>query len=601
MTRRSFVPALAVALASLTLYLSTLAPGLVSLEDTPKFQFIGRVLGTAHNPSYPLYVLVSYLFGWLPVGNLAWRINLMSAVCGAATVALMQLCVLQITGSQWLGIGAALGLASGLSFWATSTFAEVYTLHACLIAGMTWCLLRWRRTRTASWFFLAILCFSLGLGHHTSIVVVGPAVAVFAMVVAPRFALAPRTLLATLVLFVAGFAQYLFVILRTRQGAYLESQATNLLELWDVIRGKAWADLVRPLSMETLSTTGPWVLRLIAQEVSLPMALAALGGAAVLLVRDRALLWLCGGAAVGIIMFSVMFPGQTAYFLLPAYFFVWTLAAVAADAVARWRWHDSVRARTAALPLCAVAVWHGWQNYGTNDLTHVRFVMRYFDAVTQQLPAASGIVGEDWLTDRLVLYEKFSDPSFDQRGLEAYADPASWRTAKSGGRPLFAFRGMTSELRWRGFDFEPRMWPLTYGPIREFLDDQRRGSVVAFAIPATHLTTALAHDAVPIDLMGEPIPAPSWSNLVVVGVLGHHGGLRFEQPAEQPTSVIANRGIPIGTTGVASPNHILVEASFDQASIQVNNRQVVSSSWPVVAVWNPHGIFQGAWAITPEG
>ena len=70
----------AVALAA---YVRTLAPGLTSDLDSPMFQFIGRVLGVAHNPGYPLYTLVTWPVAQVPIGELAWRINLFSAVMGA--------------------------------------------------------------------------------------------------------------------------------------------------------------------------------------------------------------------------------------------------------------------------------------------------------------------------------------------------------------------------------------------------------------------------------------------------------------------------------------------------------------------------------------
>ena len=37
-------------LAALAIYVRTLAPGLIPIVDTPGFQFVGRVLGTLHNP-----------------------------------------------------------------------------------------------------------------------------------------------------------------------------------------------------------------------------------------------------------------------------------------------------------------------------------------------------------------------------------------------------------------------------------------------------------------------------------------------------------------------------------------------------------------------
>ena len=84
------------ALVAFGVYLRTLAPGLVGVLDTPMFQFIGRVLGVAHNPGYPLYVFLTFPFSYLPIGSLAYRINLFSALLGAIAVALTFLLARQL-------------------------------------------------------------------------------------------------------------------------------------------------------------------------------------------------------------------------------------------------------------------------------------------------------------------------------------------------------------------------------------------------------------------------------------------------------------------------------------------------------------------------
>jgi hypothetical protein len=59
-------------------YLNTLAPGLVGLGDSPKFQFIGWVGGIPHSTGYPLYILISKAFVHLmPTENVAYAANLM--------------------------------------------------------------------------------------------------------------------------------------------------------------------------------------------------------------------------------------------------------------------------------------------------------------------------------------------------------------------------------------------------------------------------------------------------------------------------------------------------------------------------------------------
>jgi len=81
-------------------------PGVGGGGDAAKFQFLGRVLGTAHPPGYPLYVMVSHVFGWLPIGSLAYRINVMSALSAALTAGVMYLASRGL-GAGWLAAAAS--------------------------------------------------------------------------------------------------------------------------------------------------------------------------------------------------------------------------------------------------------------------------------------------------------------------------------------------------------------------------------------------------------------------------------------------------------------------------------------------------------------
>ncbi len=155
--------------AGLTLYISTLAPSVATLfDDSLEFQLVTYRLGIAHPTGYPLYTILGRLFTFLPLGDVAYRVNLMSALFGAATVSLVYLLILQIAAPQKIGAwrtanrvpvnedssfahspladlpsawpihaGAAIGallLAVGLVFWQQATIAEVYTLNAFFIS-----------------------------------------------------------------------------------------------------------------------------------------------------------------------------------------------------------------------------------------------------------------------------------------------------------------------------------------------------------------------------------------------------------------------------------------------------------------------------------
>src|ERR1041385_8420617 len=101
LSRVDFIWASITGIAALALFVATLQPGFGGPEDTPKFQFLGYVLGTAHPPGYPLYSLLSHLFVQLPIGTIAYRANLFSAVTAALACALVCVIALQIGARRW--------------------------------------------------------------------------------------------------------------------------------------------------------------------------------------------------------------------------------------------------------------------------------------------------------------------------------------------------------------------------------------------------------------------------------------------------------------------------------------------------------------------
>lgn len=136
--------------ASLTLYLLTLAPTLTwgwngKGADGGELLAAANTLGIPHPPGYPTYTLLLRSFTALvPVGDFAYRGNLLSAVLAAAAVftvywAALRLCrsikpdapaVLAMTGAA---LGSAVFAASPL-FWSQAIITEVYALNA-LFAG----------------------------------------------------------------------------------------------------------------------------------------------------------------------------------------------------------------------------------------------------------------------------------------------------------------------------------------------------------------------------------------------------------------------------------------------------------------------------------
>jgi hypothetical protein len=132
--------------ASLALYSQTLAPSVASLfDDSLELPLVAYRLAIAHPTGYPLYTLLSKLLSLGPWHNVAWAVNLLSAVAAALAVALVYGIVRQLARRRLPALLGAVALTVSPVFWSQSVDAEVYSLNAALVAGLLWLALRWAR------------------------------------------------------------------------------------------------------------------------------------------------------------------------------------------------------------------------------------------------------------------------------------------------------------------------------------------------------------------------------------------------------------------------------------------------------------------------
>ena len=156
-------------LSALVIYISTLAPG-VYFGDSGELAAAAYNLGIAHPPGYPLYLLLGKLFGTLiPIGEFAFRMNLMSAVFAALTVGVLY-AISRVLGSQsWASAGVAMIGGFGQTFWAHAVVTEVYSLAAFFFCLLLLWILTWVKTRNPLWLQLASVTAGFAMTHHISI------------------------------------------------------------------------------------------------------------------------------------------------------------------------------------------------------------------------------------------------------------------------------------------------------------------------------------------------------------------------------------------------------------------------------------------------
>jgi len=233
------LPPLVVALA-VTLIIG---PGLmpdVGFWDTGEFQTILPIMGTAHPTGYPTYVLLGFVANLLlaPLGEEAFRINLLSLLCVAVAAAATVRLVARLTGVVPVAMAAGLGVALAPYTWRLATHADPHTLHLALVAILLVFLVRWEGALRAHegtadrWLVGAAVVFGLSVGNHSLTLLLALPVGLYVLSVQPRILLRPR-FLAVCTLALVGTIMAVYLELPLRAGPFRAPLVYAKPDTWD--------------------------------------------------------------------------------------------------------------------------------------------------------------------------------------------------------------------------------------------------------------------------------------------------------------------------------------------------------------------------------
>jgi hypothetical protein len=108
--------------------------GSPDLLDAAMLQMQVAVLGISHPTGYPTYLMLSHLFTYLPVGDVAYRTNLASAAWASLAVAAVYAAGLLLSRNVIAAAVGALTFGLGTALWSQAVIAEVYPLNALFLA-----------------------------------------------------------------------------------------------------------------------------------------------------------------------------------------------------------------------------------------------------------------------------------------------------------------------------------------------------------------------------------------------------------------------------------------------------------------------------------
>lgn len=409
--------ALGVMFLSLAVYVATLTPSLsYKSPDGNELATVPYILGLAHSPGYPLYTWLGKLFTFLPVGDVAYRMNLMSAVMAAGTVGLLYVTVRMLTGSR--AVSAFVAMLFGLSrtFWSQAVIAEVYAPNMFMAALTLFLLIVWWRKKIEGrtgrgWLWAFGLAFGLSLGTHLSSLGFALGFGLFILLAEPGIWKRPGEWGPALLGFALGCLQFLWLPYKagTLTDALMLRHAPSTVEgIYNYTLG-AFDNLKFAFPLSQLPARIGMYLALVRANFGWVGLLLGLVGMGALARRSlKAFVLLFGMYAVHLVFFLEYKAFDIDVFFIPCHY-LWALfIGVAVWAIARWlrdmagrvlpslasaRWARAAANLALIFVLVIPLVGQIRFNFAANDRSEDAAIGDFYANVWDYLPENSVLVG----------------------------------------------------------------------------------------------------------------------------------------------------------------------------------------------------------------
>ena len=457
-SRAGLVCAGSVFLAALLLYIRTLAPT-VTPTDSGELIVVAHGLGVAHPPGVPLWVMLAHLASLVPLGNVAVRINLSSALFAALASAMLTLVVAElIITASYLpktkqrgarkktktadstvdpvlifapAVGAGLVMAFSRTLWSYATIAEVYTLNTLLIVTVFFLMLRWRRCIVAdqtnisspitihdSWLYAAALVFGLALGvHHVTVGLTLPAVGVLVYrTEGLRFFTSRRLLYAALISIGGLVAVYAYLPFAAWRSPVINwGNPRSLQEIWWHVTGRQYRVFLT-FSPSMMGTQFVEFCRMLLREFGpawLPLSLVlAFAGLRSAFRQDRTSFWFLFFIVIADLAYALSYEiaeDKDAYYL-PTFISIaiaagfgirWLIQLSASKAMALQKTYWIAAAAVLLISATAFAA-----NWPFNNRRHYFIAHDYVENLFSTIEPNGLLLTQDWQVAAPMFYEQ---------------------------------------------------------------------------------------------------------------------------------------------------------------------------------------------------
>lgn len=167
---------------------------------------------------YPTFSLLGKIITYLPVGDIAYRLNLFSAIFGALTVLFLFLTINILVKNNLISLLSSLSFAFIFPFWFVANRLEFDTLNTFFIILVIYSAVRYQQTLSRKFLYFFFFSLGLSLTNHPIAFFTVPALLLYVIIINPKIFKSIKVILSSVFFFVLPLLSYLYLPVRSLMG-----------------------------------------------------------------------------------------------------------------------------------------------------------------------------------------------------------------------------------------------------------------------------------------------------------------------------------------------------------------------------------------------
>ncbi len=184
---------------------------------------------------YPTFSLLLKLFTFLPAGDLAYRLNLFSAVFGGLTILFLFLTINRLIKNEVISLSCSLIFAFLYPYWYVANRLEFDTLNSFFIVLVLYSAVLYSGIKKRKYLYFFFFSLGLSLTNHPIAFFVIPAILLYVIMINPRIFKSARAVFISILYFILPLLSYFYLLIRSKQGY---GPVTDLLKLFYYVTGR---------------------------------------------------------------------------------------------------------------------------------------------------------------------------------------------------------------------------------------------------------------------------------------------------------------------------------------------------------------------------